>query len=339
MKKIIIVIFIISISAFPLSSKLLINEVVTATGSDWVELYFQSSKKESIDISGLYVTMYYGRNENLAAEPVTLYSYNRIETSYDDRFAVIHLTEPRMEDESDEKGDLNGNGVLDLYCNNYYNSLWNSEGVVAVDTDDDPSNGGVIDFVAYSNRDGSPNKSIESYIDYAVSFNEWTQCSSGNPQNCSVDTGDSGLKEYMSISRVSGNDTNSMNDFVITNFQTPGRENIVNVKRSRRRLFRCLRNKISLFPSKSSSLSGRVPLFVYESCNIKFRIFSVNGMKVYEEPLYRYVKPGYFSLKWAPFAGNSFRPTGLYIGRIEAVSRERSISDSKSIILILSRRK
>jgi len=36
--------------------------------------------------------------------------------------------------------------------------------VVSIDNDDDPSNNGILDFIAYSNRDGTPNTTIESYM-------------------------------------------------------------------------------------------------------------------------------------------------------------------------------
>ncbi|MCP4138666.1 MAG: hypothetical protein GY754_47355, partial [bacterium] len=123
MKNVYVLILLICISAAAQAGEsegnipLVINEVVCgATNGDWVELKLRSTGKESMDISNLYITMYYGTNENLAAEPVTIYSYDRPETIYDDRFVVVHLTEPSTPDETDATGDTNGNGVVDLYC-------------------------------------------------------------------------------------------------------------------------------------------------------------------------------------------------------------------------------
>ena len=168
----VLILFAAADSAF--SGSLLINEIAPGTsGNDWVELYFHSAERERINISSFYVTMYYGSNEPLSAFPVTLYSYDRPETPYDDRFAEIYLTEASTPDETELTGDTNRNGRIDLYCGNYGSSLWNSDCVVAIDTDDDPSNGGIIDFAAFSNRDGSPNSTIESYVKHAQTHHHW----------------------------------------------------------------------------------------------------------------------------------------------------------------------
>ncbi|NMB66370.1 MAG: hypothetical protein GYA16_16015, partial [Spirochaetes bacterium] len=111
-----------------LYAQLLINEIAcNVSGSDWVELFLYSVQPLSMDISSLYVTMYYGTNEPLSQNPVTIYSYDRAETPWDDRFVVVHLTDATTPDECDATGDINGNGVLDVYCNNYVNSLWNTD--------------------------------------------------------------------------------------------------------------------------------------------------------------------------------------------------------------------
>ena len=94
-------------------SHLLINEIACGTsGEDWVELFYQSDEREELDISKLYVTMYYGSNEPLSNDPVTIYSYDRPETPYDDRFIVVNLTNPAMPDETDITGDTNQNGYI-----------------------------------------------------------------------------------------------------------------------------------------------------------------------------------------------------------------------------------
>ena len=93
------IIFLLLLAGTRLRAGLMINEFVTNTASDWVELTLTGPAKEKRDISGLYVTTYYGRNEPLSADPVTIYSYDRPETTYDDRFVVVHLTRP---DETDE---------------------------------------------------------------------------------------------------------------------------------------------------------------------------------------------------------------------------------------------
>ena len=100
MKKICIILMLVSPAR--VFAGLFISEVAPGTaGADWVEISYSSEKKESIDISKLFVTMYYGSNEALADEPVHLYSYDRPETPRDDRFAVVHLTDPLTPDETD----------------------------------------------------------------------------------------------------------------------------------------------------------------------------------------------------------------------------------------------
>ena len=213
----------------------LINEISAGGSSDWVEITL-SGDTESCDISQCFVTMYYGTNEKIASSPVTLHNRDLRETPYNDRFAVIHFTPLSVADETDATGDTNGNGILDVYCCNY--GLWNTDCVVSIDSDDIHTNGGILDFVAFSNRDGSMNTTIGGYIKAASAAGQWETCSSSNIQVCAVDIGAEGLVSYSTISRIAGTDTNSFNDFQITPYATPGRENIITAKKGGRKLFR-----------------------------------------------------------------------------------------------------
>jgi hypothetical protein len=320
-----------------LHARLLINEFVTGSVSDWVELKLTDSGNQKLDISSYYVTMYYGTNEPLATEPVTIYSYDRSETPYDDRFVVVHLTEAGTADETDRTGDTNHNGYIDLYCNNYYSSLWNSDGVVSIDSDDSPSNGGIIDFVAYSNRDGDPNSTIESYILAAWKSGEWSDCRESGVQSCSADIGKNGLESHMSLSRISGSDTNSSHDFAVTRFQTPGRDNRLVSPDSGKSLFRIRKKRIGIIPGHPRMERGVVPLDINYNCNIRFRVFSVTGMLLYQSPLFRDVHPGSFSVTWDPMKRSRRTPTGLYLGEITAVSSGLRRSQRKTLFFVLSR--
>jgi len=320
---------------------LLINEIsCESVQDDWVEIFFQSDKREQMDISRLFVTMYYGKSEKLSDDPITLYSYDRPETPYDDRFAVIHFTKVAKSDETDLTGDSNHNGYIDVYCNNYTGSLWNSDGIVAIDTDDDPSNGGIIDFVGYSNRDGSVNETIASYVVHAQKYNQWEAYTGENIQACMVDIGTGGLKTFMSIVRKGGVDTNTMNDFSITSFQTPGRENMFSGESTQnKRLFSSAKKKITIIPNHPKLGSGDIDLFIYETCNLRLRIFSPVGLLLYESPLYTDVFPGNLKLNWDLKGLHKNACTGLYLGRIEASSPRMKKTDSEIIYLILSRYK
>jgi hypothetical protein len=336
MKKYILLLIILATTHHIKAGELLINEVVTGTSSDWVEIKLKSNTPEKMEISNLFITMYYGSNEKLSETPVTIYSYNRSETPYDDRYILIHLTNPEIQDETDLTGDTNHNGYIDIYCNNYSNSLWNSDGIVSIDTDDDPSNGGIIDFIAYSNLDDSENTTISSYVNYVINFNQWIEGITREKTYINITS--KGLATYMSLSRKEINDSNSLNDFAITNFQTPGRENIFSLPSGRKKIFTILSKRISAITGRKSSDNINIPLSIYENCNLKLRIFSVRGRLLYQSDTYKSVKPGKFILKWNKnYSGRSISPTGLYIGQIEAVSSAKKMSEKKSLYIILSK--
>jgi hypothetical protein len=339
-KKYIISIILVIIYYNNINAGLLINEIACATtGDDWVELFFYSTAKESMNISNLYVTMYYGTNENLSTDTVTIYSYDRPETPWDDRFVVVHLTSPGIPDETDYTGDTNHNGYIDIYCNNYYTSLWESDCVVAIDTDDDPNNNGTIDFVAYSNRDGTINGTIESYMTAAQTINQWNLCPGKNSQECMIDIGINTIAPYQTISRKSPADTNSQNDFSVTKYMTPGRENILsgNVS-SGRNLFKAIKNKISIGPENFANGNVNIDLFVFEECNIRLRIFTSIGILIYESPLKTYL-PGYFPIPWDIRGLGRKASTGLYIAQIEATKKELKKSQEERIYVIVSQYK
>ncbi len=333
--------FILTVLLCPLplaAGQLLINEFTTnSPGGDWVELFYYSEERESLDISPLFVTMYYGSNEPLAAEAVTLYSYDRPETPYDDRFAVVHLTDPFTPDETDRTGDSNGNGVLDLYCNNYSSSLWNTDGVIAIDTDDEPANGGILDFAAYSNQDGSPNSTIVAYVRQVHSQEQWSGFNEDDPQSSMIGIGLNGLGPTESLARTGSADTNGPGDFRVTRYLTPGRANVLFLSGDRDgRLFRPLKKRITCSRTSWLERRGRIELDVYASCNLRFRIFSTIGMMIYESPLQRDIPPGRFAFDWNLEGRGRPVCTGLYLCRIEATSGEKRKCESQTIFIIVS---
>jgi hypothetical protein len=307
-----------------LYAQLVINEIAcNVSGSDWVELFLYSAQPLSMDISSLYVTMYYGTNEPLSQSPVTIYSYDRPETPWDDRFVVVHLTDPLTPDECDATGDTNGNGVLDVYCNNYVNSLWNTDCVVAIDTDDEPSNGGIIDFVAYSNRDGALNQSIGQFMAYAIQQGQWIGTAS---EEYMVDIGKSGLLEYQSIIRKTISDSNSLDDFVITPYMTPGRPNILPVYQAKD-IFIKVNKKIVL----SKRAVEQFQIFVLQPCTLRVRLFSTQGFKIYESPLLSEL-PGICTIDWIRHL-QQIR-CGLYLGTVEAQdSKNRQLVEFYCIVV------
>ncbi len=344
MKNLLYIFIILLLIKSHLIAGLVINEVACATsGDDWVELYYQSEGNASLDISGLYVTMYYGDQNNtdiipLCSQPTTIYSYDRPETAFDDRYVVVHLTEPNIEDETNITGDTNGNGYIDIYCDYYSNSLWNSDCVVGIDTDVNLSNDGIIDFMAYSNRDNTPNEDMQGLVESAQGYNEWQSCTYDNIQNCMIDIGKDGLESFMSIARKSLSDTNTQDDFIVTKYMTPGRPNLLSDSvKSNRKLFNLAKKKITFIPSHPVLGKGNIDIFVYEQCNIRLRIFSSIGMLLYESPLQRNVNPGNRTLSWDLKGKKKKARTGLYFGYIEATNKSLRKNQVEKVYIILSR--
>ena len=319
-----------------LQAGLLINEFVTGTSDDWVELTLDGGAGEKIDISGLFVTMYYGSNERLGTEPITIYGWDRPETPYDDRFVVVHLAAPGVPDETDRTGDSNHNGRIDVYCDNYSGGLWNSDGVVAIDTDDDPANGGIIDFVFYSNRDGSPSEAMLSYLAAAQAAGQWSACAGTSPQDCGVFIGTKGMQPFSSASRKKGCDSNSAADFVLTNIPTPGRPNVETIVTMGNRLFKPLRNKITMIPGHPFFGTGQIPVFVFAPCVMKLRVFTVTGVMIHDSPRLPAVNPGLCNLYWNPLLQHRTPPTGLYLCKIEAVNPALHHSQEEILYIIVS---
>ena len=304
--------------------KLLINEFVTNTQDDWVEL--KLIDEESMEISNLFVTPYYGQNEKLSDSPVTIRNSDIASTNYDDRFVIIHLSNSSSPDETDATGDSNGNGYLDIYCNNYYSSLWNTEGVVAIDSDDDPKNGDIIDFVAYSNRDGTPHNTMSKYIKYAIEKNQWSP-NSTNTQQISVDIGKDGLNSYQSIARKDCADSNTLSDFAVTKYQTPGRANIFLETKNNSSPFILNSDKIT-----SKNLTDAQLLFLLnEKGHIKIRVFSSIGILLYATSVDSQLFPGRHKFS---IPHNIFPVTGLYIGTIEYSSTASKQITTKKFFII-----
>lgn len=307
----------------------LINEISSGGTSDWIEITV-SDDTESCDISQYFVTMYYGTNEKLAQSSVTLRNRDLPSTPYDDRFAVVHFTSTPVEDETDATGDTNGNGILDLYCCNY--GLWNTDCVVSIDTDDDPVNGGIVDFVAFSNRDGSINSTIAGYIEAAISAGQWQSCGSPDLQQCCVNIGNDGLNSWSTISRIKGTDTNSASDFAVTPYATPGRENMFSSGRHSGKLFRPESKEISHRYGRGTI---SITVFIYETCSIKLRIFNAAGFTVYSSQLIEDANPGLYTFRVPEHDLKGRILTGLYPVKIEA-SGNRSGTESATVFLVIA---
>lgn len=310
----------------------LINEISAGGTGDWVEVTL-SEDTASCDISHYLVTMYYGTNEKIADSPVTLHNRDLPQTPYDDRYAVVHFTPLPVSDETDLTGDTNRNGILDLYCCNY--GLWNTDCVVSIDSDDIPSNGGILDFVAFSNRDGSMNNTIGGYINSAIQAGQWAACLKDNLQECSVDIGPDGLNSYSTVSRVNGKDTDTVDDFAVTRFATPGRDNIANMFKGKRKLFRALSGKFSHSYGRGDI---RIALFLYEKCSVKLRIFNSTGFTIYSSEIREDLNPGSYNFFVPEVLLRGKILTGLYPVKIEAAGKY-SVSEEELVFLVIAGKK
>lgn len=326
---------IIAITIFhiiPVYAGIIINEVSAGGSSDWIELR-ATGDTPATDISSLFTTMYYGSNERIAGSPVTISGEDIPGTPFDERFAVIHFSVSGESDETDEAGDINKNGVRDLYCANY--GLWNTDCVVSIDSDDEPKNGGIIDFVAFSNRDGSLNSTIAGYMKSASDNGEWAACSSLNPQDCMSPIGTDGMNSYSTLSRRSASDTNNPDDFIMTPYATPGRENIINPEPGRRKTAAPLSEKIFHTPGQSEEI---IPfrIFIYRECSLRVRIFNTAGTSIYSSDLITGVTPGYFTFEIRDGDLKGKKLTGLYLVKLEAYSDGRC--DKSTVYLVMIRR-
>jgi len=322
------------ITTTPLFAGLVISEVAPSTsGDDWVEIFFDDPGRKSMDISKLYVTMYYGTNEPLSKDPVTIYSYDRPETPYDDRYVVVHLTAPNTLDETDYTGDTNRNGRIDLYCNNYSGSLWNAECVVSIDTNDDPTDG-MIDFVAWSHNDGSPSGTILGYLESAIRAGKWQGAIPAN-QSMMIPVPKNGIESYQSISRKGIHGTSSASDFAVTSFPTPGRPNLFSSQSTAAKIFSVEKSKITVIPGHYEH-KAESELMVGAQCDLRMRVFSDIGQLVYDTGRLRDIAPGRFILEWK----NSDRAkSGLYIAQIEGSIPSERRNHVKKIFFIVTRYK
>ncbi|HPY02464.1 MAG TPA: hypothetical protein PL161_04500 [Spirochaetota bacterium] len=321
MKRIILLSLLLIAQRSP-SSALLISEISPAgSPCDWVEIFFYSEILETKDISKLFLTVYYGSEEILSEDPVTVCSKNLPETPYDDRFIVVRYCEGI--DETDYTGDSNKNGVIDVYVKG--TSPWNTDSVIGLDDDSNLDNG-AIDFAAYSVYDESVNSTVLSYLVSAVSNGIWSE--SASVEKSFVDIGLKGLSSNQSIIRL-GKDTNSKNDFAVTDTPTPGYD-----------------NKYSKSPAESFTLGLKEKYLIEEfsgkdyisvnislQCSLRFRIYSASGIQKYESQLFKDVQPGIFRIRLEHSVIIKLR-SGMYILCFTGVAKGGYIKNSKTLMIV-----
>lgn len=311
--------------------KVLISEFTTKGSDCYIEVVCVGEAGESIDISSLYVSFNYspsGKIKHLGDEPITLYTEDRANTAFDDRFAVIHVKTDGIT-ETDEAGDCNGNGVRDIYAEKA-TQLFNTSGFVVIYDDKNC----MIDFAAYSDSMSKFNSNLAPKAIAALNANpgQWTAVDEKNVAASCIDIGKNGLEAYMSVCR-NGQDTNTRDDFVVTNFSTPGAENILTSPIKESLLFKFTDKTI---PSSKSAGVANVKLFVTQICSLRLRVFSSTGRLVYESQLYKDIFPGKYILRWEgkTFAGAK---AGLYTAVVESTGGSVRGSVTRTAFIILGR--
>jgi hypothetical protein len=139
----------------------------------------------------------------------------------------------------------------------------------------------------------------------------------------------------MSISRKEGEDSDSADDFQVTPYQTPGRPNIFPSKKDSRPLIQLsgTGKKILLKGSRGKERAD-IRVLVHENCRVSFRVFAASGMPVSSRQVLDDCTPGIHEISWEP---PKRLVTGLYLGLLEATSRESDRYSRMVIYLIISR--
>lgn len=176
----------------PTATRLRIVEVAPA--EDWIEV----EALVAGDVSGVVATdLDDGDREPLADEPVTLRAGERF---------VVHFGEG--EDETDEEGDANGNGLRDLYTEGRIDGTDQAVLLERGDGRGGPEVRAVLDAVGWT--DGTIGEDEAKDFPLLAEWGEWT----GDPVPCVDGVG---------IARPAAGDANGTGDWTTTYRATPGR--------------------------------------------------------------------------------------------------------------------
>jgi hypothetical protein len=187
-----------------------ITEVAFSAATDWVELY--NYGEAAVDISGLMLTDLDGTDSRLADFKTTLAP---------GKYAVVYWDDAGI-DETDEAGDINGNGVIDLYIVDTGLSATDDEIVLMSAS----SGGQFIDAVCWSTGIGEFTSSEDKDIKLLADNDQWIITGDTvTKSDCWADS--SKVKSDQAIGRITAitADTNSKNDWRLFRLPTPGKDN------------------------------------------------------------------------------------------------------------------
>lgn len=190
--------------------KIRITEVSFASSVDWVELY--NYGPEPVDISKFTLTDLDGTDSPLADTKVTLDP---------GKYAVVYWDENGI-DETDEKGDVSGNGRLDLYLPDSSLSATDDEVVLM-----SAVNGGeFLDAVCWSNLSGDFSPGEQNDVELLIANNMWQKTGVAvNEADCWTNSSDVTSEKSLGLLTSQVHDANSKNDWYLFNKTSPGLDN------------------------------------------------------------------------------------------------------------------
>ncbi|GEM_PF-5149622 len=187
--------------------------------SGWIELKcLDDDGGAGVDVSSWTVTDLDGAEAPLSsAGSVTMYATDLPATPWDDRFVVVHWG-VSGDDEVDGSGDLNENGVRDIYLGG---PGFGSADQMVIDTDTNYSNGGFVDAVVFTNGSAYDLSDVDNYL---VPAGQWVVENGLCSLSDTVDLSPYKLGVYVARDTIS-TDTNTKFDWHAVNFSTPGSDN------------------------------------------------------------------------------------------------------------------
>ncbi len=187
-----------------------ITEVAFAASIDWVELY--NYGETAVDIANFMLTDLDGTDTRIAAQKTTLAP---------GKYAVVFWDDTGL-DETDDSGDLNNNGFVDLYVNDTGLSATDDELVLMSAS----SGGQFIDAVCWSTGLGEFSSSEDKDVKLLADNGQWSIAGDTvTKSDCWSDA--SKVTSGQAIGRLAPAmpDTDSKNDWYLFKWPTPGQDN------------------------------------------------------------------------------------------------------------------
>ncbi|MBI5555082.1 MAG: lamin tail domain-containing protein [Elusimicrobia bacterium] len=187
-----------------------ITEVSFASAVDWVELYNYGDT--ALDISHFMLTDLDGTTDTAFAElPVTLPP---------GKYAVVYWDEAGI-DETNVAGDLNGNGVIDLYVSDTSLSATDDQIVLMSAA----SGGQFVDTICWANQSGGFSPGEENDLLLLSGQGMWKLGGAGPSEADCVNSKDITVDQSFGRLTATAVDNNDSSDWKLFKLPTPGKDN------------------------------------------------------------------------------------------------------------------